>query len=147
LYRDDDADACAAVLASLPEWFGIPEAVAEYLDSLKSLPSFVAEGDAGLLGLYSLADSTHDAGELHLIAVHRGHHGRGVGHALVEHAVRQLQRHGKSLMYVLTVDAAHPNEHYARTRRFYERVGFKPLLASSTLLNPGLPALLLVRQV
>lgn len=146
-YRDDDAPACAAVFASLPEWFGIPEAVAEYRASLAALPSFIAEHNDSLAGLYALAETTRDAGELHVIAVHRSQHRHGIGQALVEHAAAELRARGKRLMYVLTVSDGHPDIYYAKTRAFYERVGFLPLMQSDTLLNPGLPSLLLVRTL
>ena len=74
---------CAAILADLPEWFGIPKANAAYIERAEGDQTWVAEVDGRALGLMVLADQGFAAIDIHFLAVRRDVHRQGVGKALV----------------------------------------------------------------
>lgn len=145
-YAADHAVACAAVLASVPEWFGRPEANAAYLAKLAQSPSWVALQGQAVVGALTLTEPCRHAFEIHFLVVARAWHGRGIGTALVGLAQEQARQRGGRWLQVKTLGPTHPDPQYARTRRFYLGCGFEPMFESLSLW-PGTPALVLVKQV
>ena len=84
--------------------------------------------------------------ELHLIAVRGDQHGRGLGRALVEAAERDLRDAGVRILQVHTVGPSREDPFYARTRGFYERLGFTPLQELDRIDWDG-PTLVLVKPL
>jgi GNAT superfamily N-acetyltransferase len=133
---------CESVLRSLPEWFGIEEATAAYVRDVVGLPTF-AVGDDALLTL-----KTHfpRAAEIYLLAVRAGLHRQGLGQALIAAAEDHLRGHGVEFLQVKTLGPSDPDESYARTRAFYEAVGFAPLEELHDLWGAN-PALIMVKRL
>jgi coenzyme F420-0:L-glutamate ligase/coenzyme F420-1:gamma-L-glutamate ligase len=144
---DDPAErsrVAEAVLRDLPEWFGIEEATQGYIDAAATLPTFVAEPDAGFL---CLKQHTPQAAELYVMGVRREHHRRGIGRALVAAAESWCRAHGIRYLQVKTLGPSRPDPEYDRTRAFYEALGFVPLEELHGLWDEENPALLLVKDV
>ena len=133
-----------AVLRALPEWFGIEEATRAFIDDVAGLPTFAAEDGAGFL---SLRRHGSRAAEIHVMGVLPDRHREGVGRALVLAAEAWCAESGVELLQVKTLAKAHPSAHYARTRAFYEALGFVPLEVFPEQWRPGSPALQLVKPV
>ena len=95
-----------------------------------------------------LATKLHNprAAELYVMGVMPRHQGRGVGTRLVETAEHALRERGVELLQVKTLGPTDADEHYARTRHFYELRGFVPLEELLTLW-PDDPCLLMVKQI
>jgi len=138
---------CTSILAELPEWFGIPQSNAAYAEIAEVGDAFVAEENGNALGLMVLADPGFAAIDIHLLAVRRHAHRRGVGRALVERAVEETRARGKSYLTVKTRGPSLPYEPYEKTRRFYEGVGFKPLEEFIQIWGPENPCLMMVMGV
>ena len=141
-------DVVDALLRSLPEWFGIESSVVEYVESAKNLPTYLAR-PAGQdkhrpVGVLLAARHFPGAAEIHLMAVDRSMHRGGVGRALVEALERDLIADGVSLLQVKTLGPSHPDPGYAKTRRFYEAMGFAPLEEIHDLW-PGNPCLIMIK--
>jgi GNAT superfamily N-acetyltransferase len=142
-----DPDTVARLLRSLPEWFGIKSSVAEYVDAARVLQTYRAWPDAGspvpagvLLGARHFPWSA----EIHLMAVERSWHRRGIGRALIEAFEADLTADGVELLQVKTLGLAHPDPGYAGTRQFYTRLGFRPL-QEITGLWPENPCLIMIK--
>jgi GNAT superfamily N-acetyltransferase len=121
--RRADPAAVEQILASMPEWFGIPEANASYVEDAAALPSYLAlEGDE-VVGVALLAEHFPESRELHLLAVRRDRHRQGIGRLLVEAVVADLLAAGVRLLEVHNVGPSHESEGCARTREFYLAVG------------------------
>jgi ribosomal protein S18 acetylase RimI-like enzyme len=140
-----DRPACAALLARLPEWFGIPESNARYLAELGTLPSFVAASDGAIAGFASLRRHFPESGEIEVLAVEPALHRRGVGGQLVARLERELAAAGGRVLHVKTLGPSEPYEPYARTRAFYRARGFLPVFESDALWGPENPTLVLVK--
>ena len=133
-----------AVLRDLPEWFGIEESTAAYVDAVSTLPTFAAEPDLGFL---SLKQHTPRAAELYVMGVRREHHRGGIGRALVAVAESWCRAHGVRYLHVKTLGPSRESRGYSATRAFYEAVGFVALEELHGLWGDDNPALILVKDV
>ena len=76
---------CREVLESLPEWFGIPASVENYITAADELPMLACFDPAGeVVGFVSIKTHTPFAAEVHVMGVKRSWHRRGIGRALIE---------------------------------------------------------------
>lgn len=138
---------CAAILAELPEWFGIPQSNAEYAALAEREPAWVAEAAGDALGVMILVDHGFSAIDIHLTAVRPLAHRRGVGRALVGQALSEARALGRPYLTVKTRGPSLPYEPYERTRAFYEAVGFVALEEFAEIWGPENPCLFMVKPV
>lgn len=138
------------VLAALPEWFGIPEAVEEYVLTSQGLPfwaafafpeerkaedtSFLKEARTGAkaLGFIVLKETSPATAEIYVMGVLPKRHRKGVGRSLFEALRKYTRERGYSFLQVKTVQEGHYPE-YDRTNQFYKGVGFQELECFPTL--------------
>jgi GNAT superfamily N-acetyltransferase len=138
---------CRRLLAELPDWFGIPEAVDEYADRAERATAVVAVANGLEVGLLTLVRHTAFAAEIDVMAVKPEYHRQGVGRALLDRAERLLERDGVEYLQVKTLADTVDYEPYARTRAFYTACGFRPLQIFPELWDPENPALQLVKRL
>lgn len=143
---DGEAAACERILRALPEWFGIESSLRQYVEDCARLPTWVARLGEPITGFITLRHHFPGATEIHCIAVDPRFHRAGVGRRMVSFAEDQLRRAGARFLQVKTLGPSRPSEHYERTRRFYESMGFIALEEFPTLW-PGNPALQLVKAL
>ena len=116
--------------AGLPEWFGLPVANRAYAEQAERLPGYVATVDGEPCGLLLLKRHSAVSAEIYWLGVdrrasplrHRPRAGRG--------GLRAAR--GWTASRFLFVHTLHPKVvgrvPYARTRRFYEAIGFRYVL-------------------
>jgi len=84
------------------------------------------------------------------MAVHANRRGEGIGRALLDHLAAETAAHARYLV-VTTLSEATPEpgvaDGYARTRRFYERNGFEPVLEPAGWWNEANQAVVMVRHL
>ncbi len=136
----------ARILATLPEWFGIPESTAAYVRATATRPTLVTLGD-GVTGFVTLEQHFTESAEIHCLAVQADCRGQGLGRQLVEAALAWTREKGGRFLQVKTLAATHPDPHYAQTRAFYLAMGFVPLEVLPELWGPENPCLVMVRTV
>jgi ribosomal protein S18 acetylase RimI-like enzyme len=139
--------ACELILRALPGWFGIESANAAYIREVAALPTFVARDRDEPVGFLSLRVHTHWSAEVYVMGVLPQLHGQGIGSRLLHEAERLLAEGGAEYLQVKTLGPSHPSERYARTRRFYEARGFRPLEELEGLWSEGNPCLVLVKRI
>lgn len=116
------------LLATVPEWFGLPEANAEYVEAARVSETWTVRDAAGtVVGVTLVERHFPDVAEIHLTVVDRAHHGLGVGTAMLSAIEADARHRGVRLLEVKTLGASHPDAGYARTRHFYEKFGFLSL--------------------
>lgn len=156
------------LLRGLPEWFGIDEAIDSYVEAARSLTTYVVRegsdgiagtepgedadgasyGDGKIIGVCLVERHSEYSSEIHLLAVEREHHRRGIGQALMRRAERDLELDGKEFLQVKTLGASHPSPEYAATRHFYEALGYRALQElPADELWPGNPCLIMVKAL
>ena len=138
---------CREVLATVPEWFGIDEANADYVEKAEANPTVVASIGGRDVGLLTIIRHFPEAAEVYLMAVARDVHRRGVGRAMLGHAEEVLAADGVRFLQVKTLSPARVDENYATTRAFYLARGFVPLEEFPTLWDPANPALQLIKAL
>lgn len=144
IFRPDATD---RLLRSLPEWFGDEPSIVEYVDAAGRLPTYLATAaDGAVIGVLLLEWHFPSSAEVHLMAVDRDWHRRGVGRTLVAAAERDVRSAGASLLGVKTLGPSRPDANYAATRKFYEAIGFLRLEELRDLW-PGNPCLVLVKPL
>jgi 8-oxo-dGTP diphosphatase len=138
---------CIPIIRSLPEWFGIEEAILNYEREIEYLPTFLAKVDQRSVGFLSLKQHTACAAEIYVMAVHPNSQRAGIGRALVATAEAYARGLGIEYMQVKTLGPSRPDEHYAHTRTFYQIVGFRPLEETSKIWDENNPCLILVKKL
>ena len=148
--RKDDIDACAAILARLPQWFGIAEANAVYVDSLARLPAFVAvttEPADAVVGFLAIEQHRPTAAEITVMGVDPEMHRQGIGHMLVLAAEARCRADRIEWLHVKTRGPSTYDDDYERTRRFYRAEGFAELYESLSEWGAANAALVLVKHL
>lgn len=127
-YAAEDFAACVRLLASLPEWRDLPEAVRDYGSVLGAMPVWVALAGERVDALLAVLRSPRaQSAELHLLAVAPHARERGVGRALVEHVLAELRAGGTRTVTAMLLDPAHDDGRHDPARRLYAALGFEPL--------------------
>ena len=137
---------CEAILRSLPEWFGIEEAIVSYRRDIETMDTYIAETAGEVVGFITLKLHNEYSAEIQVMAVLRAHHGTGLGRALVEHAEQVLRAQSLEFLQVKTVGPSRPDEHYDRTRGFYSALGFRPL-EENNLWGEVNPCLMMIKYL
>ena len=133
-------------MRALPEWFGIEEAILEYRKSIERMETFVAERAGTLAGFLTLNQHNQYSAEIHVMAVRPEYHRMGIGTSLIRHAERLLHARSTEYLQVKTLGPSRQSEAYARTREFYQIVGFRPL-EENNLWGDANPCLIMVKHL
>lgn len=137
-----------SLLTGLPEWFGIPEAVDQYVADSATLPTVLATDDANEpVGVLVHRRHFPESVEIHVMAVARGRHRQGIGRALIDGLVTHARAEGARLISVKTLGPTNPDAGYAKTRAFYRACGFLPVEELPELWGEHNPCLLMVMPI
>ena len=131
----------------LPDWFGIEAAILDYEREIEHLPTFLAKADGKVLGFLSLKQPNPFSTEIYVMAAKPDAHRGGIGRSLVETAEFYARKLGIEYMQVKTLGPSRPDEGYARTRAFYEAMGFRPLEEFKQIWDENNPCLIMVKQL
>ena len=139
---------CREVLEALPEWFGIPTSIESFVAAVNELPMLACFDPAGdVVGFISVKTHTPVAAEVYVMGVKRPWHRRGIGRALIEGVVQLAMSQGIQFLTVKTLSPLTDDPNYARTRLFYEAVGFLPIEEFPTLWGPENPCIFMLRPI
>lgn len=126
-----DAEACDAVILTLPYHFGNEHGRAECARAVRTQNGLVAVDEGEIVGFLTLARNDPRSAEITWMAVRADRRRLGIGRELVERAIEDLSREGVEFLSVLTLAESVPEEretdNYADTRAFYRALGFVPL--------------------
>jgi len=135
------------LLALLPDWFGLDDANAHYVEAAGRMATYVvADADGEAVGITLVERHFPAAAEVFLMAVHPQWHRRGVGRAMLATAEADLVAEGVRFLQVKTLGESRPDTNCEGIRKFYVASGFTPL-EELTDLWPGNPCLLLVKSL
>jgi ribosomal protein S18 acetylase RimI-like enzyme len=144
------AAACEPILRALPDWFGIEQAIVEYVNAINELPTFLAhDGDSSSkpFGFMSIKRHSPECAELYVLGVLASHHRQGVGRALLLHVEQWLINDGVRFVQVKTLSPSRPCIYYDATRRFYQSMGFVDLEEFKTLWGERNPCLMMIKAL
>jgi ribosomal protein S18 acetylase RimI-like enzyme len=144
--RPGEDQSCEEILRSLPDWFGIEEALVQYIQDLRDLETFVTETEGRVSGFMAIRTHNRFSSEIHVIGVRPEFHNQGMGRALICHGEKLLRARNVEFLQVKTLGPSRPDEYYDRTRGFYERLGFRPL-EENNLWGSVNPCLIMVKHL
>jgi ribosomal protein S18 acetylase RimI-like enzyme len=140
---------CREILNSLPEWFGIPEAIDAYVEGVKQQPMLICKetSKGSIVGFLSLRLHTPFATEAYVLGIRREWHRQGCGTMLFNAASELIRTRGARFLTVKTLAATNPDPNYTLTRQFYEKIGFLPIEVFASLWGAQNPCLLMIKLV
>jgi len=141
------APLCEPILRALPRWFGIPEATAQYIRDIDTMPTLTALKNEICLGFLALRRFGKFAADIHVMGVMPDCHHQGFGRHLVTAAEAFLAREGVEYLQVKTLSPSRSDANYDLTRRFYLALGFRPLDEFPTLWGEANPCLQLIKKI
>ncbi len=138
---------CIPILRMLPDWFGMEAGIRNYEREIGNLPTFLANMDEKPVGFLSLKQHSPFSAEIYVMGVHPLFHRCGVGRSLVGAAEVYAREQGIEYLQVKTLGPARPDTGYAKTRAFYEAVGFRPLEEFRQIWDENNPCLIMVKRL
>ena len=111
------------------------------------LPFFAVLSQGEAVGFAALKPHNAYTAEVCVMGVLAAHHRRGIGRMLIHACERWCVARGMVFLTVKTLDEAHPDPGYARTRCFYLGMGFRPLEVFKELWGEDNPCLMLAKAL
>lgn len=134
---------CEDILRSLPDWFGIESALVDYIAGVRDKPMWVVTHNGDVVGFISVVTHNPHTAEIYVMGIKEDHHRMGLGKRLVDTVIAWLRANRYESLTVKTLGPSRPNEHYDRTRKFYEKIGFLPIEESKTIWGSANPCLVM----
>jgi ribosomal protein S18 acetylase RimI-like enzyme len=144
---DEKERICGGVLRALPDWFGIEESIVDYERQVRELPLYAAFDGGDAVGFVAVKPHTPHASEVCVMGILQDYHRHGIGRKLIELCEDYCRRNGHEYLTVKTVDESAGYESYAKTRRFYLAMGFKPLEVFPLLWDESNPCLMMMKNI
>jgi len=119
---------CGSLISDLPGWFGQEKANRKYVEQIAELQTFGVFSGETCLGLIALRPHFRDTLEIWWMGVRPEHHRQGIGRILMDQAVTYGREMHQRQLILMTVSELSDDVGYARTRAFYQYMGFRPLL-------------------
>ena len=138
---------CRMILEALPQWFGIPESVVDFVEVADRSPSVIASTHGNDVGITTIVSHSPYAAEVYVMGVLPEYHRNGIGRVMLRAAEAMLARSGVEFLQVKTRSGSKPDVGYEKTRAFYLAYGFRPLEEFPDLWDADNPALLMVKTV
>src|SRR6056297_269192 len=135
------------ILKALPEWFGIEEALKDYVEGVKDKVLFAAFIGQIPVGFFSIKEHNKFTNELYVLGIYKEFHNHGIGKKLLKECISYSHKQEKKYLTVKTLSKSHPDNNYAKTRIFYEKMGFKPLEEFKNLWGPENPCLYMIKNL
>lgn len=143
---EEKARICRDVLEALPDWFGIPESINEYVEQSKRLPLWADITDDKILGFIVLKETSPYTAELCVMGVKKQYHRTGIGRKLFQNLLQYAKEHGYEFLQVKTVQEGRYAD-YDMTNAFYQSLGFKEFECFPTLWDEVNPCQVYVMSI
>ena len=138
---------CGEILNSLPNWFGNPEAIAEYVERVRELPLFAYKTGEKVLGFLSIELYDSETSEIIVMGFLQENHRQGIGRVLFDSCENYCLELGIHYLNVKTLADTHPSKSYAKTRAFYSAMGFRPQMILPDYWDEKNPCLCMIKAL
>ena len=138
---------CNNVLQALPNWFGIPESIADYVATVQDKPFYAIFAGDIAVGFVSVKVHNPYTAEIYVMGIMEAYHRKGLGRKLIEICEAYCRANNMTFLTVKTLDERNPDIFYRQTRLFYQAMGFKPLEVFPLLWDANNPCLFMVKNV
>ena len=144
----DSREKCAAaaeILEQLPGWFENEQARGAYAADCAKQAVFCAQKDGKTAGFLAAKRLSDRAAEIAVMGVAPKLHREGIGRALFWRCAAWCWQNGIGYLQVKTLGESNPDAGYAKTRAFYQKMGFAPLDWFDEMWGEENPCQILVR--
>lgn len=138
---------CNLILRSLPDWFGIENAIVDYVKDVQTMDTWAACDPNKVIGFISIRKHNPYTAEVHVMGILKDFHRKGIGQKLLSIAEGSLAKEGFKFLQVKTLSESRANEEFERTRKFYLGAGFYPVEEFKTLWGEDNPCLLMIKSI
>ena len=136
-----------SILRKLPDWFGIEEAIVEYVNTVYRYPYWAAFKNDNCIGFFSGLIHYDRTGEIYVCAIDPEYHGKGIGTLLYKETEKYFVKNGCEYAIVKTLSEKNPDANYAKTREFYIKMGFKELITLTEAWDEWNPCLIMIKKI
>ena len=127
LDSDTAEKACRSITATLPEWFGIPEANERYALGMKDRTSFGIQIKGQYVGMIAIEIPFPNNANIYWMGIAKDYHRKGMGGALLERAEKYCYENHCRSWTVETLSPKEKDANYLNTYSFYVKAGSHPL--------------------
>lgn len=124
---EQKAHICDLILHALPNWFGVEASIVDYIQKVQTMPFWVAFDGEKPVGFVALKVHNSHTSEVCVMGVLKEYHRHSIGKQLIACCEAFCSDNNTEYLTVKTLDESAPSESYAKTRRFYLAMGFRPL--------------------
>lgn len=135
------------ILRKLPDWFGVEEAIVDYVLGVKESDFYIAYHLNQVVGFVSVKINNQYTAEIYVIGILMEYQNKGLGKALLKTVEESLKRAYIKFLMVKTLGESHPDRNYKNTREFYKKVGFYPLQEIKEIWGDENPCLIMVKAL
>ena len=136
----------STILNQLPEWFGLPDSINEYISCSKEMPFWAYFEEEKPVGFIVLKETSKFAAEVYVMGVLKEYHRNGIGYQLWKVFQQYAKETGYEYIQVKTVQKGHYKE-YDITNTFYEKLGFRELECFPNLWDEWNPCQVYVKYI
>ena len=135
------------ILESLPEWFGNPESIKEYVEAVGKYPFWAALKAGTCLGFFSGKIHYQRTGDIYVCGISPAYHQQGIGKALYAKVEQYFRENHCEYVIVKTLRDRVDYEPYITTRRFYRHLGFTELITLTEMWDEENPCLIMIKRL
>lgn len=146
LNKDEKERISRDILTDLPEWFGLPDSLEEYIEDSKEKIFLAAYVENEAVGFIVLNETSKDCADIFVMGIKKKYHRLGIGTELNEAYEKIAMDRGYTFSQVKTVKFGKYKE-YDMTNRFYISVGYKELECFSTLWDEHNPCQIYIKYL
>jgi ribosomal protein S18 acetylase RimI-like enzyme len=139
LFREStpkDFDAMVTIVKKLPAYF-VPEYVKDVEEDIRSQKSILAISDDKILGFINYKVHSPKKAEILWMAVDPTIQSQGVGTLLMNDFLGDMQNQHIKVVELSTIASSDRSAEFQKTRRFYEKFGFKEVRIDKDYYGPG----------
>ena len=134
------------VLNNLPEWFGIPESIDEYVENVKNLHFWIEKDKNIIKGFIALKENSNYTCEIYVIGILKQYQNSGIGKSLFNEFYKYAKNNNYEFIQVKTVKEGFYNC-YDITNKFYKSLGFKEFECFPTLWDKSNPCQIYIKYI
>jgi len=144
---DEKSQICNSTLRALPNWFGNEDAIVKYANDVRGMSFYCTFDNDSPVGFVAIKVHNPHTADIYVMGILESHHGQGMGCKLVEVCENFCRTHSMEFLTVKTLADTHPDPYYAKTRMFYEAMGFKPLEIFPLFWDESSPCLFMAKHI
>ena len=135
------------ILRKSPKWFEMKESIKEYVTTVQKYPYWAAFENNTCIGFFSGIIHYNRTGDIYVCGIDPKYHGRGIGTLLYKKLEEYFIKNGCEYVIVKTISDIDTDIHYAKTRAFYKKMGFKELITLTEMWDENNPCLIMIKNL